>query len=254
MRWVFVPLLLSAGISCSATSRPTPSNPASAILSKRSIRQPALDPDPSLAPARSSQPPSESLEPPHRRSSRINAGACLEPLEPVYLLGADWTALRRGFNLEQDALVILAIVPAFQPHALSLHRDPGGAYFLRVTHLNSGGLAPSVRDGTIDSRTARVLLDLWSALISRVQMLESDDGSFDGKAYYFSAGQVTGYAANPHNDSVLDRTIFALNWLGRLVEEHGREDPTDRQFIREELEEALARTRAREPCVRVVSE
>jgi hypothetical protein len=254
MRWAFVTILLTTGLSCAAPPPPA-SHPASAATAKRSIHGGAPDPGHRLSPAKRYQPSSESLAPPQSRSARFNTGACLEPLEPAYQLSARWTELRRGLDLDQNALVMLAIAPAFQqPYALSLHRRPAGAYFLRVTRLDTSASAPVARDGAIDSGTARLVLDLWSALLSRVQVVQSDEVSLDGRAYYFSAGAVTGYAANPRNDGVLDRTFFALDWLGRLVEEPGREDPTDRQFIRSELEEALARTRAGEPCVRVVSE
>jgi len=176
-------------------------------------------------------------------------------LESVYGLSADWADLQRTLNLDHGALLILVTAPAFgRPHALSLRRRPTGDYVLRVTRAAPDEFSPQVREGVIDLLTARLLLKLWAAITSRVQMVESEAGTFDGKAYYFSAGRVTGYTANPRGGSILDRTIFALGWLAKLVEDPTREDPTDRRFIREELREAAARTAAREPCVRAVAE
>lgn len=197
----------------------------------------------------------ESPEPSLPRSWLLNAGACLEPLETTYGLGDHFAEVQRTLNLDSDALLSLVTAPAFRhPHALSLHRRPAGFYVLRVTRVTSDEMSPRVRERTIDSTTAKLLQKLLAALAARVQMVEADTGSLDGKAYYFSSGRVTGYAANPRGGSVLDHTIFAMDWLTRLVEEPNREDPMDRHFIREELQEALARTVAMEPCGRGVTE
>jgi hypothetical protein len=85
-------------------------------------------------------------------------------------------------------------------------------------------------------------------------MVDSREVTLDGRAYYFSAGSTTGYAANPREGSILNRAVLALERLARRVEEPAHEHPTDRHFIRDELREVLARTSAEEPCARVITE
>jgi hypothetical protein len=252
MRWTPIAVVVLAEISCVSAPERTPSSPASTISGGHRAR--ALDPTPLSEENRHSSP--DPPAPPRPLPRLVNTGACLEPLEPVYQLSSDRADVRRTLNLDNGALLILVAAPAFgQSRALSVHRRPNGVYFLRVMHLPPDELSPPpFHERAIDFKTARLLLELWTGLASRVQMVESEDGSFDGKAYYFSTGRVTGYAANPREGSVLDRTIFALDWLSRLVEEPTHEDPTDRDFIREELRDALTRTQAKEPCVRSVTE
>ena len=162
---------------------------------------------------------------------------------------------RRDLNLDRGALLVLVTEPAFrQPYALSLRRRRSGVYFLRVTRLSGNEWESRTSERTVDFETARLVLDLWTALASRVQMVNSEGASFDGKAYFFAVGPVTGYAANPRHGSVLDHTVFALDRLTARVETPGLEDPSDRHVIHEELGDALARTRAKEACTHRVVE
>jgi hypothetical protein len=189
------------------------------------------------------------------RSRVINAGACLEPLEPINGLGEHFVEVRSGLNLTDDALLSLVTAPSFGPlRALSLHRRPSGAYVLRVTRFMSKEPSSSVHERTIESGTAGMLLKLWAALAARLQTVESDVSSMDGTAYYFTSGRITGYAANPAGGSILDRSVSAMDRLSGLVEAPERADQSDRDFVQGELQEALAGTTARQPCTRVVTE
>jgi hypothetical protein len=256
MRWTLPVLLLIGANACVRTAEQSASSSMPTVSRGDSkISKPAVDTGTLPPAARNGQLPLEHSKPPVARSWLVNSGACLEPLEPVYQLTDSWTDVRRGLNLDDDALVVLVTAPAFrQPHAVSLHRRPAGAYFLKVTRLGPGELRTRIRERTLDPKTAKLLLKLWKALASRVQLIESDEVSFDGKAYFFSTGRVTAYAANPRRGSVLGRAIFAVDWLTDLVEEPASEDPSDWKVIQEEIREALARTVAMEPCVRRVVE
>lgn len=184
-----------------------------------------------------------------------NTGACLEPLEPKSPLGRTWASLRRDFSLDDDALAILATVPSFeQGHALSLHRRANGTHFLRSSGYAADDEGTRTRERTIDATTARLVLELWTALTMRIQVVESDDRAFDGTAYYFSRGGVVGHAAEPRPASILGHTIFAAERLTALVEQPARDELSDRQYLEEELKEALRRTTDKEACVRQVIE
>jgi hypothetical protein len=256
MRWPLLALLLIVANACVRTAERTASSSRQTVAQRGStIREPALDAGTAASSAENRQVRLEPTSSSEARSWLANSGACLEPLEPVYRLSDRWTGVRRALDLDDDALLVLVTAPAFQqPHALSLQRRPAGVYVLKVTRLSPSEPGTRTRERTIDLKTAKLLLRLWAALSSRVHLVESEEASLDGKAYYFSTSSVAGYTANPRRGSVLDRTIFAMDWLTDLVEEPAGEKPSDRNFIHEELREALARTIAKEPCVRRIVE
>jgi len=256
MRWTVMALLLIGTNACIRSAERAVSNSGRTVAPKDStIRAPGLDIGTTPTAAGNRQLPSAPVNPKEAHSWLVNTGACLEPLEPIYQLSDDWTNVRRALNVDGDALVVLVTAPAVrQPHALSLHRRSSGVYFLKVTRLSPSEPLARTRERAIDPKTAKLLLKLWTALTSRIQLVESEEASFDGEAYFFSTGRITGYTANPRRGSVLQRTIFAMDWLTELVEEPTREEASDRNVIQEELRQALARTIADETCTRRIVE
>jgi hypothetical protein len=187
-------------------------------------------------------------------SRLVNAGACLEPLEPALHLSGRWAELQRALNVDGGALLTLVTASTVrQPRALSLHRRRTGGYFLRVMAAPLGESPPPVREGPLDPVTARLILALWPSLGSRIQMVDSTEFTFDGRAYYFAGGSMTGYTMNPRDGSILAGAVSALDRLAALVEDPVGEVPTDRHLIQQDLRDVLARSLANEPCARVAN-
>jgi hypothetical protein len=185
---------------------------------------------------------------------------------------------------DSTGIIALVITPSFRPPwALLLVRGRGARPVLRVTRLSHDVWAsmlspmselqgPSVYLGEaeqrraladisvdaatverpIDRATASLFVALWQALTSRTQVVESDVMTLDGTGYTFFAGGRTGTIASPDYGSVLERSTYIAERLGRFVEYPSADDLSDLVYVREELKEALARTRDREPCLRRV--
>jgi hypothetical protein len=164
---------------------------------------------------------------------------------------------------------------------LSLHRGLHGGRLLRVTKLDQDAWRAMLKrmqehqgsrvslagdrqaealaeisvttttvERPLDRRTATLLERLWRALIGRAQVVHSDVATLDGVGYYLSNRRIAGSTANPPYGSVLQRATFAAEWLSRLVETPTSDDEADLRHIREEMSDALERTRHNEPCVR----
>ncbi|HET9953131.1 MAG TPA: hypothetical protein VFQ61_01435 [Polyangiaceae bacterium] len=174
--------------------------------------------------------------------------------------------------------------PSFgAPWALTLRPGGRGAFSLRVTRLSRDVWAAmmkrmselqgltvnlsahhqrraladvSVQVATaerhIDPATANLLSMLWRALIARSQVVETEVVTVDGTGYSIMVGGRTGSTQSPVYGSILERTTYAAERLAHFVESPEADDESDLVFVREELKEALARTRAQEPCVRMV--
>lgn len=144
---------------------------------------------------------------------------------------------------------------------LSLHRTPNGGYFLRLTKKGRNRIVlPSAEQradapGTvrteraIDSRTAHLFAELWKALVGRTQFVHSDGAVFDGVRYYLWRGGSGGTTVSPRAGSILERATSAAQRLAHMVEEPSSRDEDILAILRDDLRDALARTRRKEACV-----
>jgi len=181
------------------------------------------------------------------------------------------------------AIVAMIVHPALsQPWTLSLHRQLDRQDLLRVTRLqqdvwgamlvrmqelqgcSSVSLARehqeaalsqlvvtrTIAERSVDRDTAKLLETLWKSLLARVQIVHSDVAIFDGESYYFWNKGAAGTTSNPPYRSVLERVTFAAKWLSHLVETPAPNEADELAYIREQMTEALARARQKEPCVR----
>jgi hypothetical protein len=186
-----------------------------------------------------------------------------------------------GFS-RPGVLAAFIVSPSFTPPwMLSLNRGPRERYLLRVTRLNkdvwaammkrmsevhggsfemspvnqSNALADISVEATsseraVDKQTGKLFLELWRALIARVQVVNSDVATFDGVRYYFWVNGNAGTTVSPRYGSVLGRVRVLADRLAQVVESPRADDLSDLAEIREGMRIALTRTLEKEACVR----
>jgi len=163
---------------------------------------------------------------------------CPEPISP------DSQAL----NLPQqpDVLLTIRISPWSRPErALTLRRGESGAYVLRSTR-------DEVRERFVDSKTAELLLTLWSAAVARkgvAATAEVVSVTLDGTGYrvWLESGAIS--MANPRG--ALAVAVSGVHQLEDIVNEPASNDDCARlEEAVAEMTDALYRIRHNGPCVR----
>lgn len=227
----------------------------------------------------------QNAEAPPVRMLSENSGACLEPIEAAYLTEPYATFVRDALGLPDPQVVAAMIVtPSFRPPwMLSIRRTARGRRVVRVTRLDRDvwaamlkrmqelqgpsvslaeqeqrrGLAgvtvhPSAIEQSLDRRTADLFAQLWQALVDRAQVVETDFATCDGTEYEFWTAGRAGTIVSPDGGTILGLATSAAQHLARVVEAPDAADSQAIRFIQEDLQEALVRTRNRQPCARTV--
>jgi len=217
-----------------------------------------------------------------------NADACPEPLEESrkYDVQAYQAFMDKALGLPggPDVLLAIRIRPSFQRDgALTLHRRAGKTYSLRVTRLTTnvlremmtemsrqqGGtvylddhfqeaalrnitVGTEVHERNLDAFTAKLLLRTWDAILARAAILREvgiTTINLHGFSYRISRDPKLATTNSPRSGSVLDQAVSGSERLARIVD---NSTPADDALpvARDELEDALARTLRKEPCLR----
>ena len=241
-------------------SQPEPTGPAPAVELDPAAE--ALDPPVQGADAHGVHP----LAPSPSDKVLIDADACpAPPTVSPWGISPREVAVNRALKLPPapDVLFVIQIRPAFfLARTLSLHHRPDGAYVVRSTTLTespsvSGASAPAtvpivVRERFLDPKTAQLVLDLWSALAARVQIVTPVGivgAVADGVTYHAWYRGASMTTHSPRRGSILDEAISAIERLGELVVKIPADERAELFAARQEMRDALQRTRRKEPCL-----
>lgn len=219
----------------------------------------------------------------------INADACPEPLSALGNSPMEpyETFMNQALKLPPSAeeLVVIRISPSFGPdETLSLFQGRDRRYVLRSRELTDSvwgkmwnemraqqgltiradaefqraalarvAVETLIHERTVDASTAKLLLDLWGALVARAQVVQevgAHTAKFDGVRYTAWHKGIGVTTHSPEPGSVLAQAVSAAKHLLHFVdvEPGGRE--VEKGIARKEMQSALQRTRRKEACLR----
>lgn len=198
--------------------------------------------------------------------------------------------MNRALSLppKNDEVLVVRISPSFHPdRTLSVVRNSDGSYRLRsrrlVQHvwaemmgrmqqeqgavvrldkshqtsaLSGLHTAKSVKERSVDSRTANLMLRLWAALAGRAQRVREigmHTVTLDGTYYRIWQGERWIITHSPRPGSVLALAVEVADRLEYLVAEGAIDEDSLLEETRFEMTNALQRTRRKEPCLEAVN-
>jgi hypothetical protein len=110
----------------------------------------------------------------------------------------------------------------------------------------------SVKEMPLDGKTAKLLMQLWHGLASRAQIVQGTGiptPSSDGTAYQAWQGGRGIVTRSPKPGSVLGLAVTSAERLEQLAVEGSPDMESALKVVRFEMENALQRTRDKEPCL-----
>jgi hypothetical protein len=218
----------------------------------------------------------------------VNSHACPDPVDGAGGGGFEpyEAFMRRALGMVPNARVLLRIrvSPSFTPDStIALLRNDDGTYLLRAVRLKEhvwfkmleemsaqqgpvvrldrqrqaaalARLATSktVKERTLDAPTARLFLRLWRALIRRAQVVREvgiQTATLDGVVYRVWQGHHGISTHSPDPGSVLGEAVASAERLESIVSDDGVDVEAQLESAREEMQNALDRTRRKEPCL-----
>jgi hypothetical protein len=192
-----------------------------------------------------------------------------------------------GFSPTANELLVIRISPAFSSErTLSLTRRPDGSYWLRsrrlvrqvwgemmdqmkaqqgdVIQLDDGHQARALarveipvteKQRRLDRRTAELMLRMWTAIVARAQVVHEVGivhAILDGTLFRIWVGNTRASTHSPQSGSVLGLAVQAAERLEDFVAENRAENEDLIDEVRFEMNNALERTRRKEPCLQPV--
>ncbi|HYJ11064.1 MAG TPA: hypothetical protein VEX18_18710 [Polyangiaceae bacterium] len=209
--------------------------------------------------------------------SRTNSFACPEPVAAAPADDGYQKLLEVLFEVDDGGREVASLHTfsyADGPELLSLLRRPVGEYVLRTISIPRGrwyelttqvrdAVAPEstlmnattarvVREQPLDAATARLMVELWRALIGRSQVVLEVNPTFaviHPTAFVWGTGARSAVALSPTSGSVLGDALQAAGHLRRIAEGASSDDGYELRAARSLMRESLARTRKKEPCL-----
>lgn len=231
--------------------------------------------------------PAEPKLPTSEREALANADACPRPVDTNDTDFAEYDAFvdkALGFP-QHDEVVVVKVSPSFAPiRTLALVRDKNGAHLLRTKRLNKDVWAEmltemraqqgptihlygasqkqalerlsaeaEVRELPIDAKTAQLTVTLWRSLIARAEVVQEVGvltGKLDGTVYEIWHRGTRVSTHSPEHGTVLGKAVSGIEHLAHAVELGPGNERDELMIARTYMEDALERTRRKEPCLR----